>query len=79
MLSSSVSNLKQWRTFNQPFYRTNFDFFEVITTYDKIKVIGNTGIACGRFTDKRKPIGGDLETIQGRQSVTFLKLMVSGK
>ena len=54
-------------------YRAKFEFFESITTYDKVKVVGNTGIACGHFTDKMKPIGGDLETIQGRQSVTYIK------
>ena len=54
-------------------YRAKFETYKSITTYDIIKVVGNTGIACGSFTDKMKPIGGELEIIQGRQSVTYLK------
>ena len=54
-------------------YRSKFEVFEWITTYDIVKVVGNTGIACGRTIDKMKPIGGELETIQGRLSVTYLK------
>jgi len=54
-------------------YRAKFEVFEWITTYDIVKVVGNTGIACGRTIDKMKPIGGELEMNQGRQSVTYLK------
>ena len=54
-------------------YRAKYEVYESIVTYDVIKVVDNTGIACGHFTDKRKPIGGELETIKGRQTVTFTK------
>ena len=54
-------------------YRARYEVYESIVIYDIIKVVDNTGIACGHFTDKMKPIGGEIETIQGRQSVAFTK------
>ena len=54
-------------------YRSKFEVYESTLTYDIVKVVDNTGIACGHYIDKMKPIGGELETIQARQSVTYLK------
>ena len=54
-------------------YQARFEVFEFSETWVKVKVIGNTGIACGHFTIKKKTIGGPLETIQGRESLTYLK------
>ena len=64
---------KERRIAGLKIYRSKFEVYESTITYDIVKVVDNTGIACGYFIDKMKPIGGELETIQGRQSVTYLK------
>ena len=64
---------KNIRTTRLKRYRAGFEVFEFSETWVKVKVFGNTGIACGHFTIKKKTTGGALETIQGRESLTYLK------
>jgi ketosteroid isomerase-like protein len=58
-----------------------FDSYEVFETIPKddyiVRVVGNVGLVLGNFVEKFKPKEGELESIEFRSSMTFIR--VEGK
>ena len=70
-----IPNEKLFRAGNKMF-RDSMESFEVIPNYEDvvIRIIGNVGVILGTFTEKFKPKGGELQTIEVRYSMTYAKI-----
>jgi hypothetical protein len=65
---------KQFRAGYQMFL-DSVEFYEIIPSEDFfIRIFGNVGVILGGFTEKFKPKGGELQTIEVRTSMTFAKI-----
>ena len=54
----------------------SMETFEVIPNEESVvfHIVGNVGVVLGTFTEKFKPKGGELQTIEVRFSMTFAKI-----
>jgi hypothetical protein len=70
-----IPNEKLFRAGNKMFWNS-METFEVIPNYEDtvIRIFGNVGVILGSFTEKFKPKGGELQTIEVRTSMTFAKI-----
>jgi hypothetical protein len=70
-----IPNEKLFRAGNKMFW-DSMESFEVIPNYEDVvvRIYGNVGVILGTFTEKFKPKGGELQTIEVRTSMTFAKI-----
>jgi ketosteroid isomerase-like protein len=67
-------NAKTSRAANQWFF-ASMEIFETSLKDDLVvRVNGNVGLALGSFIERFKQKGGELQTIEGRISTTFLRI-----
>jgi hypothetical protein len=65
---------KQFRAGHQMFL-DSVESYEIIPSEDfVIRIFGNVGVILSSFTEKFKPKGGELQTIEVRTSMTFAKI-----
>ena len=70
---------------NEMLKKRRIGFYDRMEIYEAIfdkenavvRVVGDVGLVLGSYTEKRKPKDGELQTIEGRTSMTFIR--VDGK
>jgi hypothetical protein len=70
-----IPSEKLFRAGNKRFW-DSMETFEVMPNYEDVifRIIGDVGVILGTFTEKFKPKGGELQTIEVRFSMTFAKI-----
>ena len=70
-----IPSEKLFRAGNKRFW-DSMETFEIIPNEEDavVRIIGNVGVVLASFTEKFKPKGGELQTIEVRISMTFAKI-----